>query len=160
MADENLHKELDLIQGVISRMAGNSFLIKGWAMTLVSALVAFGKDTVLDSPNGLYYLMVMIGVIVPFWWLDAFYLRRERIFQKIYQQAVTDPDGKKTQRVLYSLDPTPFKTEVASQAKIMREKFMLWFYLPFILIILAAIVMKLSGAIAAEAPASTITITG
>ena len=31
---------LQMIQAVIARMAGNSFLIKGWSVTLVAALFA------------------------------------------------------------------------------------------------------------------------
>jgi len=35
--NEDQRKHLELIQGVITRMAGNSFLIRGWSVTLVSA---------------------------------------------------------------------------------------------------------------------------
>jgi hypothetical protein len=35
-------KHLELIQAVISRMAGNSFLLKGWSVTLAAALLALG----------------------------------------------------------------------------------------------------------------------
>ncbi len=39
-------KHLELSQGVINRMAGNSFLLKGWSVTLVSALFALSaKDS-------------------------------------------------------------------------------------------------------------------
>ena len=30
--NEIIHKEIDLIQSCISRMANNSFLLKGWAV--------------------------------------------------------------------------------------------------------------------------------
>ena len=33
---ENKIKHLEIIQGVINRMAGNSFALKGWAVTLVA----------------------------------------------------------------------------------------------------------------------------
>ncbi|GKX32355.1 hypothetical protein SH1V18_48350 [Vallitalea longa] len=33
-----MHKELDLIQGCVNRMASNSFHIKGWAIGLISSL--------------------------------------------------------------------------------------------------------------------------
>ena len=39
-------KHLELVQGVISRMANNSFMLKGWAVTLVAGIfVLAGKDT-------------------------------------------------------------------------------------------------------------------
>ena len=31
-------KHLEMIQGVISRMANNSFMLKGWAVTLVAGI--------------------------------------------------------------------------------------------------------------------------
>ena len=37
---ENKRKHLELIQGVINRLAGNSFLLKGWSVFLISALFA------------------------------------------------------------------------------------------------------------------------
>ncbi len=42
--DENLHKEIDLIQGVIARMAQNAFYAKGWSVSLSAVLLALGKD--------------------------------------------------------------------------------------------------------------------
>jgi len=41
--DEDQRKHLELIQAVITRMAGNSFLIRGWSVTLVSALFTGSK---------------------------------------------------------------------------------------------------------------------
>ena len=32
------HKHLELIQGVINRLAANSFQLKGWSVVLVSAI--------------------------------------------------------------------------------------------------------------------------
>jgi len=41
---------LELVQGVINRMASNSFLLKGWCVTVVSALLALSaKDADSDS---------------------------------------------------------------------------------------------------------------
>lgn len=137
----DLHKELDLIQSVILRMANNSFLIKGWAMTLMSALIAFGKDSILENPNGIYYLVMMIGVLIPFWWLDAFYLRLERAFRKIYERAIQDP--KANNRVQFDLNPGEIVKGLPGIWKLMGTEFMKWFYIPFVLIILVGIVLKL-----------------
>ena len=38
---ENLHKEIDLIQECIKRMANNSFLLKGWTISLVAVVLAW-----------------------------------------------------------------------------------------------------------------------
>ena len=70
-------KHLELVQGVINRMANNSFMLKGWAVTLVAGIFALaGKDT-----DKLYFLAAYVPVLV-FWGLDAYYLLQERLFDK------------------------------------------------------------------------------
>ena len=39
---ENKRAHLEMIQGVVNRMANNSFLLKGWSVALVSAMFALG----------------------------------------------------------------------------------------------------------------------
>ncbi|WAM22796.1 MAG: hypothetical protein OI718_00080 (plasmid) [Candidatus Methanoperedens sp.] len=74
-------KHLEFIQGVINRMAANSFLIKGWCITLVSALFALAaKDT-----NVKFIIIAYIPVAV-FWILDGYYLYQERLFRGLYNQ--------------------------------------------------------------------------
>lgn len=74
-------KHLELIQGIISRMANNSFMLKGWAVTLVAGIFALaGKDT-----DKLYFLVAYIPVIV-FWALDAYYLWQERLYRGLYEK--------------------------------------------------------------------------
>ena len=53
---EDKRKHLELVQGVINRMAGNSFMLKGWAVTLVAGIFALaGKDIEkLYRPYGIY----------------------------------------------------------------------------------------------------------
>ena len=73
-------KHLELIQGVINRMANNSFMLKGWAVTLVAGiLVLIGKDT-----NKLYYGISLIPAIA-FWFLDSYYLLHERLYRSLYE---------------------------------------------------------------------------
>ena len=70
---ENRIKHLELIQGIITRMAGNSFMLKGWAVTLVSGIfVLASKDT-----DKLYFLVAYLPVLI-FWGLDSYYLLQER----------------------------------------------------------------------------------
>ena len=46
MNTENKIRHLEMIQGVINRMASNSFMLKGWAVTLVAGIFALAaKDT-------------------------------------------------------------------------------------------------------------------
>lgn len=73
-------KHLEFIQGAISRMAGNSFLLKGWTVTLIGALLAltFKEMDVL-------YLLVSLVVLVFMWLLDSYYLSQERSYIKLYE---------------------------------------------------------------------------
>ncbi|VVB51174.1 Uncharacterised protein [uncultured archaeon] len=74
-------KHLEFIQNVITRMAANSFLIKGWCITLVSALFALAaKDA-----NVKYIIIAYIPVSV-FWILDGYYLFQERLFRELYNR--------------------------------------------------------------------------
>lgn len=76
-------EHLKLIQGVIARMAGNSFLLKGWAVTLVSGLSAFA---VADADRNIAWLAAAAGTV--FGGLDAMYLANERAFRKLYYEAL------------------------------------------------------------------------
>ncbi len=73
-------KHLEMIQGVINRMASNSFLLKGWAVTLVSAMFALSQS---QKDIQIFILMALIPTVI-FWILDAFYLRQERLFRFLY----------------------------------------------------------------------------
>lgn len=72
---------LEMIQVVISRMASNSFALKGWAVTLVAGLFALSSK----DANQFYYLVAYIPIVV-FWYLDAYYLCQERMYRSLYEK--------------------------------------------------------------------------
>lgn len=76
-------EHLKLIQAVVSRLAGNSFLLKGWTVTLVAGLSALAKA---DTDRA--FAWIACGVIVVFGLLDAYYLALERKFRVLYDSAV------------------------------------------------------------------------
>ena len=78
MADK-IHVHLQMIQGVVSRLGHNSFLLKGWSVILVAALLAFAANT-----SERLILMVTFVPIVAFWGLDGYYLWQERRYRKLY----------------------------------------------------------------------------
>lgn len=84
---EDKRKHLEFIQGVISRMSSNSFLFKGWSITLIGAISAFAaKDA------NLALMTIPIVTTLLFWAIDAYYLMLERAFRKLYDiVAATDP---------------------------------------------------------------------
>ena len=72
-------KHLEFIQLVITRMNVNSFLLRGWSVTLVAALFAFAaKDTNIE-----YILITYISTPL-FWILDGYYLSQERKYRDLY----------------------------------------------------------------------------
>jgi len=80
-------KHLEMIQGIINRMASNSFLLKGWSLTLVAALSALSAN----NANPLFALVALLPCLV-FWGLDGFFLRQERLYRGLYDEVrVKDP---------------------------------------------------------------------
>jgi len=75
-----LHKEIDLIHDCIKRMANNSFLIKGWTITLIAVVLALAKDNI----DFFYISLILLIPTVGFWYLDSFFLRTERMYRKMY----------------------------------------------------------------------------
>jgi len=74
-------KHLEFIQNVITRMNSNSFLIKGWTITLVSALFALAaKDA------NIQYVLITYIVIPVFWLIDGFFLSQERQYRDLYNE--------------------------------------------------------------------------
>ncbi len=77
--DEKRIKHLEMIQGVLNRLAGNSFAMKGWSVTLVSALIAIA----VDKSDGKFALAALLPALA-FWILDGYFLWQERLFRKLY----------------------------------------------------------------------------
>ena len=76
--NEKKLKHLEFIQGVINRLANNSFLIKGWCITIVAALSALSSGT-----KDQYILIAYFPVFI-FWLLDSYYLWQESLFRELY----------------------------------------------------------------------------
>jgi hypothetical protein len=85
VAAENL-EHLKLIQGVITRMAANSFVLKGWAVSLVTGLAALAKA---DGNDDIAW--ISLGVLVVFAFLDGYYLALERAYRRLYAARAQTP---------------------------------------------------------------------
>lgn len=72
-------KHLELIQSVINRMASNSFMLKGWSVVLVSALLIL-----VSRQGGSSWALVGLIPTLVFWGLDAYFLRQERLYRSLY----------------------------------------------------------------------------
>ena len=74
-------KHLELISNVIARMANNSFVLKGWSVTLMVALFALSKTNI-----NYKITLIALFLIFMFWILDAYFLSQEQLFRAIYDE--------------------------------------------------------------------------
>lgn len=133
-----LHKEIDLIQSCISRMAQNSFLIKGWAITLVTVVLALMEKTI----DPIYLCLVLFIPLVAFWYLDAFFLQTEKMYRKMYEWViVARPKNDLSQ--LYDLNPHRYKDKVDSRKKVMWSITLRIFYGIPLLMVLAILAYQI-----------------
>ena len=130
--DEKRAKHLELIQGVINRLAGNSFSMKGWSITLVSALFALAaKDA-----NVRYAALALLPAIC-FWGLDTYYLRQERLYRKLYDAVRLSGQGGQPAVELYSMNTQPYVSSVQSWARTLVSKSIFWLHAPIVLAVIA-----------------------
>ena len=111
---EILHKEIDLIQAVITRMAQNSFYMKGWCVTLVAAIFSLADAQVREH----VYLPLALMVVV-FWMLDSYYLRQEKAYRKLYGHVLECRIVQNRWQDLYSLDAKKMLKRVHCVVRIM-----------------------------------------
>ena len=123
-------KHLEMIQSVINRLAGNSFSMKGWSITLVAALFALAaKDT-----NVRYAALALLPGLC-FWGLDAYYLREERLFRKLYDAVRTGTTVGNPPAVIppFSMSTHPFTADVDSWGLTVISKSVFWLHAPIVL---------------------------
>lgn len=131
--NERTIKHLELIQAVVTRLAQNSFSYKGWAITLVAAIFALGSKEA--NPQ---YLLIGLVPTFGFWGLDAYYLRQERLFRKLYDAVRTSAQADLLEATPFSMDTSPFQAQVASWWRICWSKTIGWLYGLLAVIILVA----------------------
>jgi hypothetical protein len=112
MSEEAKIRHLEMIQSVIARMNQNSFLFKGWAITLIAAVLALVQVDAMDPRC----LLVGLVPALAFWYLDGFCLWQERVYRRHYDAVrlaspedwSRDPFSMQVSRPLLS-DPTWLK---------------------------------------------------
>jgi hypothetical protein len=82
---EDRRRHLEIIQGVITRLANSGTDTKHWAVTLGGT--AFGASAL----NGMWYLAsIGVAVVLSFSILNMYYLFEERLFRQLYVAAARD----------------------------------------------------------------------
>ena len=77
--DEGRIKHMDMIQAVIARLGNDSFLVKGWAITVSGAFLGFAVNSSSWQLASASFVPTLL-----FWSLDAYYLWAERLFRALY----------------------------------------------------------------------------
>jgi hypothetical protein len=130
--DEARVKHLELIQAVISRLGNDGFLMKGWAITLAAAFLAFAVNS-----DDVWLAVASVFPTGVFWGLDAYFLRAERLFRKLYGRV---REGSADIAPFFMSATAPTFTRLLSQEekaqlswwKIMRRPSLFWFYLAIV----------------------------
>lgn len=121
---DNKQRHLEFVHTVINRMAGNSFLLKGWAVAMVAALFALSAK---DSNRA--YIFIAYFPVVIFWILDGYFLSRERSYRDLYNH-IRQLDKKK---IDFSMDITSYEEKGRnSWINSMLSSTLLFFYLPLV----------------------------
>lgn len=90
-------KHLEFIQSNIARMNQCAFQMKGWMVTVLTALLALFASSI-DNETGTCNTMYLFMAVVPsiiFWFLDTYYLRQEIRFRGIYNDIIENMDNDK-----------------------------------------------------------------
>lgn len=123
---ENTIKHLLMIQNVISRMAHNSFLIKGWGISLISILFALIENQ--TAHEVLKWLPVF--PLLTFWLLDGYFLHQERLYRELYNAVRSLP------KTDFSMNTSTYQKNIPSWVKTCLSKTLILFYLPIAIMII------------------------
>ncbi|MGJ7976745.1 hypothetical protein [Providencia hangzhouensis] len=122
---------LGFLQTIISRMANNSFYIKGWVLTLFLAIIVLKKET---SYSSCTLETSIILVTLLFCFLDAYYLQQEKIFRGLYNYL---SESEKEDENFLNINP---KSEKYNNVKDIKSPYIKSFKSPSIWLFYIAII--------------------
>jgi hypothetical protein len=134
MPEKKAH--LEMIQGVVNRLSQNSFLLKGWSVVLVAAVISIAikeKSTVL--------LVISFFPVVIFWGLDGYFLRQERLFRKLYDHVRT----LQNDQIDYSMDISQFFNRVSPWLAVSVSKTLSAFHGSIVILIAFLVLHDICG---------------
>lgn len=111
-----LEKEIDLIQSCINRMAHNSFIVKGWMISVLAVLLGLLSKTF----NVTILSIVCIIVSMCFWYLDGFFFRLERLYRWKYEWIIKN--RMSSNEYYYDLNPYNDKMWLDERKKSKKKK--------------------------------------
>lgn len=122
--DGNVLKHLEFIQNTINRMSTNSFIIKGWAITLVGIILGLNKfeeNYLFESHyNFPIEMLIILILIILFWFTNAYFLQQERRFIYIYSKTIEQFSNCETEgkiNLTLSMNYADYNTSKSSKYK-------------------------------------------
>ena len=136
-----LFEEIGIVKDIASRMGNNSFLIKGWAVTLIVASLVIGGT--------FYQHLVAFFPWFVFWAYDAYFLRMERLYRKLYDWLIKN--RLKTEEFLMEIERTSldkrFGKEIPSMWRVMFSRTLVVFYGFLFVVIIVSVYLNFARAI-------------
>lgn len=126
----NKSDHLKIVEDVVTRLAANSFALKGWSVTVVAALLAL-STAVTDR---IAVMEVSIVPLLMFWILDGYYLDQERRFRVLYDEVRAKTEGE----IDFSMTPNG---NTAGWVSAMLSKTVLIFYGALLAVMLVLLVL-------------------
>ncbi len=119
---------LEMVQNVITRMGANSFALKAVTVTLTAGVLAFTGAVTDPSPT---ILLAALVPLVMLWYLDAQYLRLERLFRRLYDAVRRGEAGEP-----FTMDISPYLTLEEHVARIALSWSVVGFYAPIAIVLI------------------------
>ena len=118
-------KHLEFLQGIINRMANCSFMLKGWSVILVAALLALSAAT----QEKVAFVAISFVPVIVFWILDGYYLWQERLFRAVYNVVRTKDENE----IDFKMNPMDFVGGRNTWLSTIFSKTIVLFYLSLII---------------------------
>jgi hypothetical protein len=134
---EYLFKEVEIVQDIITRMGTNSFLVKGWAITLIVA-------SLLITGFSYHHFVAFLPWLI-FWVYDAYFLRMEKLYRKLNDWLVNN--RSKSEEFLLDMNKSSlenrFGKETPCLQQVMFSKTLVVFYGVLLIMIVFSVFVDL-----------------
>lgn len=130
--EEKKLKHLEFIQGIISRMGGNLFYLRGWVITLVAGVLVLLSQI----GDGRMPIIFLAFITILFWAYDGYFLSLERNYRKLYDKVRM----MKEEDIDFSMNVSNFKKDWdSSMPACIFSPTLRYFYGPLLIAILYVI---------------------
>jgi len=132
--EDKLIKSMEFCQSTITRLSGNSFQLKTWFLVSFTALFTFFAKSISGeikyAPT--IFDLIWLGPLLVFPFLDAYYLKQERVFRSVYNDFKNKINSKDNPREFFDLKPTKAQIDEFNILNIVFSISVGFLYLPLL----------------------------